>query len=249
MLLKIMKNIIVEIDNTRLLMSVEFRPIIQFSGNKILRYEVMARFFNIEGFQASTQQSFYELEQRGLINGAIDFLFDTLCNLLTRKESLAIALNVSQLWLSNSDRLDILYKKCRQTGVHPGRIELSGQFIQNELHSSLPFLQQAKEYGFLTALDDAGHGAMPDDRWQLFNFDTIKFSHASLERIAMDTVKFYRLQKAIGNVIASGTSVICDGIKSSADLPSLNKYHHIGLQGYHFHRTLTLSQLQLLEDV
>ncbi|MGP3594149.1 EAL domain-containing protein [Vagococcus sp. WN89Y] len=230
-------------------MSVEFRPVIQFSGKKIFRYEAMAKFFNAEGIQTPTQQTLYELAQRGLINDAIAFLFDTVCDLLIRKASLAIDLNLSQLLVNSFDQLDMLYKKCQQSGVQQCRIELSGQFNQDQLISNLPFLKQAKHYGFMTALDDAGNGHFPDESLQLFRFDTIKLAHASLECMAMDTVKFYRLQKVIKRFIASGASVICAGVKKSSDLPLLNKYHHIGMQGYLFHRTLSFSQLQLLEDV
>jgi len=244
-----MKNIILEIENNQLHMSVEFRPVIQFSGNKISRYEAMAIFFNNEGFQTPTQQTFYELEQRGLLNKAIDFLFDAVCDLLTRKASLAIALNFSLMPVNNLVQLESLYKKCQQKGVQTQRIELGGQFNQAQLISSLPFLHQAKLYGFLTALDHAGNESFPHETLQLFRFDTIKLAHGSLERIAMDTVKFYRLQRIIRNFIASGASVICAGVKKSSDLPLLNKYHHIGMQGYLFHRTLSFSQLQLLEDV
>lgn len=249
MLHSIMKNIILEIENTRLVMSVDFRPVIQFCGNKISRYEAMASFFNIEGIQRPTQQTFNELQQRGLFNNAIDFFFATLCDLLARKESLSLALNLSCLLINEHHQLERLYKKCQQHGVQPCRIELSGQFSPDQRVSNLPLLQQAKEYGFLTALNDADSGVFPPQEMPLFDFDTIKLAHASLERIALDTVKFYKLQKVIKNFIASGASVICEGVKKSSDLPLLNKYRHIGIEGYLLHRTLSFSQLQLLEDV
>lgn len=244
-----MKNIILEIENSKLVMSLEFRPVIHFPDNKILRYEAIAKFFNIEGFQTPTQQTFYQLEQHGLTDTALDFLFTTVCDLLSKKESLALALNLSLLLINDRQRLDMLYKKCQQNGVQPRRIELCGQFSESQLQTSLTFLEQAKEYGFLTALDDVGSGGLPERSLQLFRFDTIRLAWASLERIAMDTVNFYRLQKVIGSFIAAGTCVICAGVKQTADLPLLNKYHHIGMQGYLFHRTLTFSQLQLLEDI
>lgn len=244
-----MNNKTLEIANSTLHMRVEFRPIIQFSGNTIFRYEALARFFNTEGFQTHTQQTLDELNRCGLISEVSDFLFETLCELLNKKASLTLSLNLSRLLINDIDHLAALYKTCQRHHVQPERIELSANFSKSQIINNLPFLHQAKAYGFMTALTDSGNGTLPEESVQLFGFDTLKLAHASLESIAMDTVKFYRLQRFVAKFIASGASVICEGAKKSSDLALLKKYNHIGMRGYHFHRTLTFSQLQLLEDV
>ena len=244
-----MKTKTLEISGKKLRMTTEFQPIIRLSGNKIFRYEALARFFNAEGFLIPTQQIIDEIEQLGAIREVTNFIFDTVCHLIKLKHDLTISFNLSHLLINDGEYLSRLYQQCLLNDVQPQsiEIEISEKITKAQLIESLPFLKQAKEYGFMISLDDFGAGNLQVDSLKLFNFDTIKIDRSIIDGIAEDEKKLSTLQDFIDQLISTDVTIICEGVERSSDLALLNQYSPIGIQGYIFYRPLTFTQLRLLE--
>lgn len=191
-----MKSIIVEIADKKILVTAEFRPIIDFTGKNILCYQVIARFFEANDTPDLPYPITAHIQDPVLVNHIADFIFDTLCQLAKKKETLCFSFTLPQQRLNDRDYLATLHHQCVSNDVRPERIEIaiSKQITRHQLLASLPFLNQAKAYGFMLSLENASDGA---------------------ERA-------------------------CD--------PELRPLFP-AIQGYALHRSLTLSQLQLREDI
>ena len=179
----------------------------------------------------------------------IDFLFDTVCELLQMKEGIAVSFKLPVQLMNDMDYLARLYQQCERHNVQPQRIEIEigEQLTHAQLIHRKAFLQQARAYGFMLSLDDFGARNESADSLRLFHFDTIKITRSLIEGIAASPAKLSMLHNLIDRVIPAGTHVICEGVERSSDLALLSRYNHIGIEGYIFSRPLTFSQLKLLE--
>ncbi|AMO49225.1 Diguanylate phosphodiesterase [Enterobacter sp. FY-07] len=244
-----MKSKNLDISGKQLRMTVEFQPIIRLSGNKIFRYEAIARFFNADGFLIPAQQSIAAIEQSGAIREVTNFIFESICHLIKLKRDLTISFTLSHLLINDREYLAWLYQQCLHKGVLPQNIEIeiSQKTTQAQFIESLPFLKQAKEYGFMISLGDFSAENLQVDSLALFNFDTIKIDRSIIEGIAESEKKLSTLQVVISQLMSTGVTLICEGVKKSSDLSLLNHYSPDGIHGYIFHRPLTFTQIRLLE--
>lgn len=244
-----MNTTTLNIDGRILRLTAEFQPIIHLPQNKIFRYEALARFYNSEGVLASTQQTIDKIEECKAIDKVTDFMFDVVCQVIKNKSSMTISFNLSHLLFNNSAYLETLYQKCLMHEVNPQNIEIeiSEKTTRQQLIDGIPFLNQAKKYGFMISLDDFGAGNLQIDSLSLFDFDTIKIDRSIIDGIGKEETKSQKLKILLNKLIPLGVNIICEGVEKATDLNRLNKYHPIGIQGYIFYRPLTFSQLRLLE--
>ncbi|MGY5957323.1 EAL domain-containing protein [Kosakonia sp. BK9b] len=240
-----------EFTGKKMQMTAEFQPIIQLSGNKILRYEVLARFFNAEGFLIPAQQITPELTHPQTLFQVCDFIIASACNLLKLKSALVISFKLPAQLMGNMEYLAGIYKRSLQNNVAPQNLEItiSEKILKAPLINYVTYLRQAKEYGFLLALDEAKPGAIPASTLSQLSFDTIHLDRAMIENIHQDAATFTALRRCIGPLISAGITVFCTGIAKSADLHFLQKHPSPGIQGYALSRPLTYSQLRLLEGL
>lgn len=244
-----MNTITLNIDGKILRLTAEFQPIIYLPQNKIFRYEALARFYNTSGVLVHTKQTIEKIEKCNAINEVTDFIFSVICKIIKIKSSITISFNLSHLLFNDTAYLDTLYKMCLAYNVRPQNIEIeiSEKITRQQLIDGVHFLSKAKAYGFMISLDDFGAGSLEIDSLNLFDFDTIKIDRSLVDGIGEDLTKAKRLKTLLNKLIPLGTNIICEGVETAIDLNQLNKYSHIGVQGYIFYRPLTLNQLKLLE--
>ncbi|WP_342320897.1 EAL domain-containing protein [Kosakonia sp. BYX6] len=244
-----MKITTLEISDKKILMTAEFRPIADFSGKNISRYHAAARFINADNFLDSPEPLIDLCEETEFSNNVADFLFDTICNLLKKKEQLTLAFSLPYQRLNDMDYLTTLYHQCLQNDIQPQHIEIaiSEKFSGDKLINSQPFLNKAKEYGFILSLDNFGIGDLQINGLHSLPFDSIKIDRAIIHGISTDKMKQSTLQRLISDVIPTGIEVICDGAERTSDLALLKRFH-ADIKGYMLRRPLTCAQLQLLED-
>ncbi|SFT61008.1 EAL domain, c-di-GMP-specific phosphodiesterase class I (or its enzymatically inactive variant) [Kosakonia arachidis] len=234
-----------EIADKKLSVSAEFNPVMHLSGKTIFRYEVLAKIYNASDRWLPVEQSFDILE----IKAISDFLFETVCELLKKKEGITVSFKLPVQLMNDMAYLASLYQRCGHHHVSPQRIEIEiGKWLTatQQMHHHA-FLQQARTYGFMLSLEDFSTQNESADSLQLFRFDTIKLARTLIHGIATSPAKLSTLHNLIDKVIPAGTHVICEGVERSSDLALLSRYSHIGIEGYMFSRPLTFSQLRLLE--
>ncbi|MBP2844669.1 EAL domain-containing protein [Dickeya oryzae] len=245
-----MNTTMLYVNGQRIWLKAEYQPIIHLPENRILRYEVLSRFYRSNGELLSTQQMIEEIESCGLINEVTDFIFDIVCRVIKCKKNLLMSFNLSPYTFNDIRYLNKMHKTCMNYGINPQHIEIEfsekitlKQFIEGE-----GFLRKAKEYGFMISLDDFGAGCLKIDNLALFNFDTIKIDRSIVDGIGTDFNKLEKMQKLLHKLIPLGASIIYEGVEKAVDLNELKRYLPIFIQGYIFYRPLTFQQLKLLED-
>lgn len=245
-----MNTIMLYVNGKRIWLKAEYQPIIHLPENRIFRYETLARFYHSNGELIPTPQMIEEIEACGLIYPVTDFIFDVVCRLIKRKETLSISFNLSPFIFNDIAYLDKLHQICSIYGVSPQsiEIELSEKITQQQLLEGAAFLSKAKNYGFMISLDDFGAGCLKTDSLALFNFDTIKIDRSIVSGIGSDQNKLEKMQQLLHILIPLGVNIICEGVEKAAELNQLKRYLPIFIQGYIFYRPLTFNQLKLLED-
>jgi len=162
-----MKSIIVDIADKKLLATAEFLPVTDLSGKNILCYQARARFFEYNERPALPRPVEISCGQPPEVD---DFIFTTVCQLASEKETLCFSVTLPPQRLNDSDYLATLYHLCTRHDVAAERIEiiLDKRIAHAELQQSLPFLREIKAYGFMLGLQNRAEHFLQsrDSEWQ-----------------------------------------------------------------------------------
>lgn len=162
-----MKSIIVDIADKKLLATAEFLPVTDLSGKNILCYQARARFFEYRVRPALPRP----VEITGVQPPVVDdFIFTTVCQLASKKETLCFCFTLPTQRLNDSDYLATLYHLCTRHHIAAERIEitLDKGIAHAELQQSMPFLREIKAYGFMLGLQNRAEHLLQsrDSEWQ-----------------------------------------------------------------------------------
>ena len=238
-----------EIDNKKILMTPEFRPITDLVGKKIFRYLAVPRFLNIKDPLITPQIEPAKLDEPNIAFKIGDFIFDAIFQTLEKRESVNFALNLPPQRLNDMDYLATLKHQCLLKQVQPQRIEIGINIksLSNNLAASLPFLNKAKAYGFMLSLDEYDRINLPVDIPHFFRFDSLIIKSSFIQGVSTDIIKQTQLKRLISKLTCANTALIVDGATYASDLKFLTeRYIHNEVQI--LHRAVTYSHLQLIED-
>jgi len=82
-----------------------------------------------------------------------------------------------------------------------------------------------------------------------FPFDSVTLDSAVTDGIARQPANLKRLYRILDTVIPGGMSIICKGVDRTSDLALLTREGHRSMVGYTLSRSLTWTQLRLLEGL
>ncbi|WP_052250343.1 EAL domain-containing protein [Enterobacter sp. Bisph1] len=232
-------------------MTAEFHPAMHISTQTILRYHATAQFFNTHGFLIPPSQKNEFLEDPVALRNVSTYICDAVFHALKMKEDITVALPLAPAMINDADYFTELYQRCRVNSVAPSRIdiEVSDRLSSAQFFRCLPFLKRAKEYGFTLSLGEYGSGTVHTESRHLFPFDSVTLARSVTDGISLAGAKRSLLHRFLDTLTPVGTPILCAGVDRASDLALLSQYRHRGIQGHTLSRSLTWTQLQLLEGM
>ncbi len=217
----------------------EFQPIIQLSGDKLLGFEALAR-LQSDDYGAVPPLEFIAIAEECQIIGALG---QRICRLACQYavelrhqgyRDLKIAVNVSAIELMNEDFANRIFSILREHDLPPNALQL--EITESTLMTDFDYvndkLRVLHEHQIEIALDDFGTGYSSFFRLRELHVDFLKIDRAFIQRIdSMD-----RDHLISGEIISMahkfGLRVIAEGVESENQLTYLRQHHCDLIQGF-----------------
>lgn len=237
-----------------------FQPIVSVQNKSVFGYEVLGRLKTTKGeiytlgdfFQAkvhlknreeSTQFISYQqyIDNQILRNALVQFKNHTEANC-----KLFINLSPMKLWnyhkeVGHNNDLPPILKEVIEYSIDPEKIviEITEEYIQNNLELLKPLIEIYKGFGFTFAIDDLGSRASNFDRIAIFRPEIIKVDMAILKKSLSDRNYkeiLYSLSQLGENL---GISLLFEGVETTEELNQAMNHGSRFLQGFLFDQALS----------
>ncbi len=233
----------------------QYQPEVQIESGKMVAVEALIRWRHPERGEVQPDDFIPLLEDTGLIVPLGEWILRTACEQMHawHEEGLPevrIAVNLSARQLVEPDLPVMVKHILDETGLAPSFLELEvteTTAMQNA--DAVPLLQELRDMGVGTSLDDFGIGHSSLGRLRQFPVDTLKIDRSFISGAeeSSDGPAIVRGIIALGH--AMGLSVVAEGVETEAQLAMLRHLDCDLAQGYIYSPALDADALaELLRD-
>ena len=219
-----------------------FQPIIDISSNKVIGFEVLARWFHPIVGNISPEEFVPVAEKQGVLGAMTIQLMQLSCEIAQHwPEHITMAVNISPTDLQNEDMVLELIDIMNEYGIDPHRLEIEiteNAFVEDSagVNNAVSVL---KEQGISISIDDFGTGYSSLHQLRSIPFDKIKIDQSFIKDLATNQES----QAIVKSVIALGESlglaVIAEGIEVGANHDVLKQMGCKQGQGYLFAKPMS----------
>lgn len=197
----------------------EYQPIVQVSGRKIVAFEALIRWQD-KYFDNVSPELFLGIARRlGLYRKLYAFVMQSSLNEmhahLRQNPLLRLSINVEDEEINDSKYLQRLVSECLSRDINHEQIKLE---ITESSHSApdliASFCQNAKKYGFIISLDDFGTGTSNIQWLTVLDFDEIKIDRIFIANID-DPMKRGLLISMVNSLQNTGKQLIFEGVETT----------------------------------
>ncbi len=233
----------------------QYQPEVQIESGKMVAVEALIRWRHPERGEIQPDDFIPLLEDTGLIVPLGEWILRTACEQMhawheEEFPELRVAVNLSARQLLEPDLAAMVRRVLDETGLAPSFLELEvteTTAMQNA--DAVPLLQELRDMGIGTSLDDFGTGQSSLARLRQFPVDTLKIDRSFISGAeeSSDGPAIVRGIIALGH--AMGLSVVAEGVETEAQLAMLRHLDCDLAQGYLYSPALDADALaELLRD-
>lgn len=246
-----------EQDIRRGLLSEEFIPYLQpqlDENGRIVGAEVLARWQHPQRGLISPATFVQVAEQAGLIETLDMQMLHKTCHQLAlwryqpTKELLTLSVNLSARLLYQTNFVDRVLRKLRQSGADPRRLklELTETLLLDDLPGAVARICELKAHGIRFSIDDFGTGYSSLAYLQKLSLDQLKIDQSFVSELPGDSnsLAIIRAICALGNSLQ--LEVIAEGVESNEQYIALLELGCRRFQGYLFGRPMPLNEFEHL---
>ncbi|WP_407271609.1 EAL domain-containing protein [Radiobacillus sp. PE A8.2] len=231
-----------------------YQPKVEIETGKVVGTEALLRWQHPELGVIPPDEFIAIAEESGQINKIGDWVLFKACKQNKAwndryHSDLTISVNVSARQLESCEFVKWVKEIIKETNIHPKNIELelTESIMQNTEHSTKA-LEQLREIGVKTAIDDFGKGYSSLHILKALPIDTIK-----IDKIFIDDITDARTQSMIETIINLGRNlsleVVAEGVEHDHQLKTLLAYNCKYGQGYLFSKPIKANELEkMLEE-
>jgi diguanylate cyclase (GGDEF)-like protein len=227
-----------------------YQPIIDASTHQIIAVEALARWPNDAPVRVTPDIFVAIAEQKGMIDSLGERILRKACAQLQHWPHINMNVNISPLQLNNPTFVERTLAIITSFGIAPQRIELelTESHLLDDIARTMAQFEQLRAHGIRIALDDFGSGYASLGYLQKLEFDCIKIDKVISNQFDSGT-KGLRIVQAT-TLLAKGVAskVVAEGIESAEQGHILRLSGCSHLQGFHFHKPKSASEITELLD-
>jgi len=201
--------------------TVNFQPYFDVHSNKIVGYEALARWPQIDGSFISPEKFIRLAEETGQIYDLADYLLEAACNeASTWPSGLTLSFNVSALQLNEDGFAERILQKAISCDLSPKRLELelTESSLVADAKEANTQLRKLRDAGVRIAIDDLGTGYSSLLRLTHIPMDKLKIDRHFVARCVDED----RVRKIMQSMITLGKDlgvpVVAEGVETEGQL-------------------------------
>jgi len=226
--------------------SVNYQPLVSAETGKTTGFEALIRWYHPDRGAISPTEFIPIAERLGVIHEIGEWVLDIACKAATNwPDHLSVSVNLSPEQFKNNRIISNVTSALLNSKLDPKRLELEiteGLFIENT-DQALSLLHELKTMGVSLAMDDFGTGYSSLSNILKFPFDKLKIDRSLISSIDDDKVARNLLEAImkLGSVLE--LKVTAEGVETNAQAELLKTMDCTHLQGFHFGKPLSESEL------
>lgn len=192
-------------------------------------------------------------EDAGLIVEIGEWIFKQVCIQAAKWQqnfnaTITVSTNMSSLQLNSSTLVEYMSQCITETGVNPERVivEITESIAMADIDNNLAILNQITDLGFGISIDDFGTGYSSLSYIKSFPAKEVKIDKTFIDGVPHDRGDVAIIDAIITMAHELGFTVVAEGVESDVQAGFLAGRNCDVLQGYHFHKPLTLIELNQL---
>ena len=193
------------------------------------------------------------LEETGMVVRVGDWLIDEACRQIAEWDAqglrdVRVAVNVSSRQFVEGDLEAVVRAAIERHGTEPGmlELELTESALMTNAERTIEVLERLKALGIRIAIDDFGTGYSSLAYLKRFPIDKLKIDIAFVRDIVTNPDDAAIALAIISMAHSLHMQVIAEGVETRAQMAFLRRHRCDEIQGFHFARALTASQLAQL---
>ena len=221
-----------------------YQPLVERRGELSGKVEALIRWTHPQHGRLSPDDFVPRLEAEGGITRLTDFVMTRAMQDLRDRPDIRVSINASASEFQAFGFAARVAAAARDLDFPPERLEVEvTETAMLDVEAARRTIDELRAAGFDVALDDFGAGYTSLHALRELKFTTLKIDRSFVERCTGDTASAAIIHAVIGVGRALGMKVVCEGVETAeqADFLRIAGAHY--LQGYHFHRPMTLDVL------
>jgi diguanylate cyclase (GGDEF)-like protein/PAS domain S-box-containing protein len=218
---------------------VVYQPEFSVRGQRLLRFEALARWRNSKLGDVPPAKFVPVAEESGLIGELGSYVLEMACKdaiAWQRKtgQLIAVAVNVSAIQLRSEGFVELVVDTLQRTGLSPGYLELemTESIMLDGLESCQRILARLRAAGVRLALDDFGTGYSSLSYLPELPFERLKIDRSFLARADCGRGGEALIASIVSVAHTLEMSVVAEGIETPKDLQFISRLGADELQGY-----------------
>ena len=231
-----------------------FQPKINTKNRHIESYEALVRWRH-DSVNIPPDTFIPIAERTGLIKYITQFVINEVfaLSLLWKEQNLChhCSINISVIDLMSDDLIVHIQRALKKHQVDPSwfEIEMTESLFLEETEAIKERLQKLIDLGFNLALDDFGTGYSSLSYLTKFPIQTLKIDKAFIQDLDSDYKRSYPLLKSIVSLAQDlNLNIVAEGVETQHELDILTELGCYTIQGYFFHKPLSIQHLEGLNQ-
>lgn len=240
------KNIEIEIQSA--LIAKEFcfylQPKVNLHTGKVIGAEALARWIKKDGTIIYPNDFIPIMEENQSITELDLLIYRQVCKYLKKRimdnaEPIPISVNISRMHIYQSNVASRIHAIAVEYQIPPELLEfeLTETVLLDEFDSAKQIMDELRNYGYKTSIDDFGSGFTGINIWKKLNFDIVKLDRNFIE---LGEVQPTRNDTVISSIVFVGkkmrTVLICEGVETMEQGKHMRDLGCDAAQGYVFSR-------------
>lgn len=229
--------------------SIWFQPKVKTDTLVPVGVEALARWQQADGSVVPPDLFIVAAERAGIIGPLSTLLLDTALREGARLHRagfpLAIALNLSALWLDDLQLPDLLLQTAQAQGLEPADIhlEVTETGLTKDWATALDVLTRLRLKGFGLSIDDFGIGYSSFEQLGRIPFTELKLDRSFVTRSARDSTARAMLESSMAMANKLALRTVAEGVETQAQLALVRELGCDEVQGFLIARPMPVQEL------
>ncbi|MFJ9452788.1 MULTISPECIES: EAL domain-containing protein [unclassified Herbaspirillum] len=231
----------------------QYQPVISMRTGDIIGLEALVRWTHSSLGAVSPSHFISVAEELGLIEDIGDWVLQTACLDMRRREAaglapLRVAVNVSPYQFSSPRLTDLIQDAIERNDLDTSMLclEITEGAVMLDTENTRTTLRRLKAMGIDLLLDDFGTGFSSLSYLKRFPFDRVKIDRSFVTNLTEDSDDAAITKAIISMAHSLGIKVIAEGIETEAQFAILRDQQCDEMQGYLFSRGISSEELDVL---
>lgn len=227
----------------------EFQPIFDLAGERILSCEALLRWTNRRHGSIPPSEFIPIAEDNGLIVAIGSWVIREACRVAsTWPGEIKIAVNLSPIQLRSANLPMVIMSALATSRLDANRLELevTESVLLDDIEASLAALDAINRLHVRTTLDDFGTGYSSLSYLTKFPFQTLKIDRTFITDLEQSPASVAIVQTVIELAAKLGMRTVAEGVETQAQLDQLRRTRCDAVQGYLLAKPMPASMVATL---